>query len=240
MRAILFLQVRCKTLERNNMKSRLIALTTLGVAATLAATGCANMSDTQKNTAIGAAIGTAAGAVIGRTTAGGDKAGSTRTGAAVGAAAGALGGYIWSKKMEEQKKAMEQATAGTGVAVTQTPDNQLKLNIPSDISFDTGRSDIKSNFAPVLDQFATGLRDNPGAEVRIIGHTDSQGSDAVNDPLSVQRAASTRAYLSGRGVDAKRIAIDGRGEKEPIADNSTVEGRAKNRRVEIYMAEKAN
>jgi outer membrane protein OmpA-like peptidoglycan-associated protein len=222
------------------MKSRLFALTTLGVAVTLAATGCANMSDTQKNTAIGAAIGTAAGAVVGRTTAGGDKAGSTRTGAAVGAAAGALGGYIWSKRMEEQKKKMEQATAGTGVAVTQTPDNQLKLNIPSDISFDTGKSDIKGNFAPVLDQFATGLRDNPAAEVKIIGHTDSQGADSVNDPLSVQRAASTRAYLSSKGVDAKRIAIDGRGEKEPIADNTSAEGRAKNRRVEIFMAEKSN
>lgn len=221
------------------MKSRLFAITTLGVAVTLAATGCANMSDTQKNTAIGAAIGTVAGAGIGRATAGGDKAGSTRTGAAVGAAAGALGGYIWSKRMEEQKKAMEQATQGTGVAVTQTPDNQLKLNIPSDISFDTGKSDIKGNFAPVLDQFATGLKSNPGAEVRIIGHTDSQGSDAVNDPLSVQRAASTRSYLAARGVESSRIAIDGRGEKEPIADNGTAEGRAKNRRVEIYMAEKA-
>jgi outer membrane protein OmpA-like peptidoglycan-associated protein len=220
------------------MKSRLLALTSLGVAASLAA-GCANMSETTKNTGIGAAIGTVAGAAVGRATAGGDKAGSTRTGAAVGAAAGALGGYIWSKKMEDQKKAMEQATQGTGVAVTQTPDNQLKLNIPSDISFDTGRSDIKSNFAPVLDQFANGLRSNPSAEVRIIGHTDSQGSDSVNDPLSVQRAASTRAYLASRGVDSARVAIDGRGEKEPIADNNSNEGRAKNRRVEIFMAEKA-
>jgi outer membrane protein OmpA-like peptidoglycan-associated protein len=221
------------------MKSRLLGLTTLGVAVTLAATGCANMSETQKNTGIGAAIGTVAGAAIGRATAGGDKAGSTRTGAAVGAAAGALGGYIWSKKMEEQKKAMEQATQGTGVAVTQTPDNQLKLNIPSDISFDTGKSDIKSNFAPILDQFASGLKANPTAEVKIIGHTDSQGSDAVNDPLSVQRAASTRAYLASRGADSSKIAIDGRGEKEPIADNGTTDGRAKNRRVEIFMAEKA-
>jgi outer membrane protein OmpA-like peptidoglycan-associated protein len=221
------------------MKSRLIALTTLGVAVTLAATGCANLSETQKNTAIGAAIGTVAGAGIGRATAGGDKAGSTRTGAAVGAAAGALGGYIWSKRMEEQKKAMEQATQGTGVAVTQTPDNQLKLNIPSDISFDTGKSDIKSNFQPILDQFANGLRSNPNAEVKIIGHTDSQGSDSVNDPLSVQRAASTRSYLASRGANANNISIDGRGEKEPIADNNTTDGRAKNRRVEIFMAEKA-
>jgi outer membrane protein OmpA-like peptidoglycan-associated protein len=92
--------------------------------------------------------------------------------------------------MEDKKAAMERATAGTGVAVTQTPDNQLKLNIPSDISFDTGRADIKANLRPILDQFASGLGTQPNTEVRIIGHTDNTGSDATNDPLSMQRAAS--------------------------------------------------
>ncbi len=194
----------------------------------LAASGCANMSDTQRQSGIGAGIGAVAGALIG---------GNTQ-GAAVGAGLGALGGYVWSKHMQDKKVAMEQATAGTGVAVTQTSDNQLKLNIPSDISFDTGRSDIKSNLRPILDQFAQGLGSQPNTEIRIIGHTDSTGPDSVNNPLSLQRAASARDYLSARGVNSQRIMIDGRGEREPIADNGSDNGRAMNRRVEIYLAER--
>jgi outer membrane protein OmpA-like peptidoglycan-associated protein len=142
--------------------------------------------------------------------------------------------------MQEKKLAMERATMGSGVQVTQTPDNQLKLNIPSDVSFDTGRADIKPNLRPILDQFASGLSNQPNTEVRIVGHTDNTGSDAVNDPLSVQRAQSAKNYLASRGVDPNRIAIAGRGEREPIADNSTEAGRARNRRVEIFLGERAN
>ncbi len=141
--------------------------------------------------------------------------------------------------MEKQKKEMEQATRGTGVQVTQTADNQLKLEVPSDISFDVGRADIKPNFAPILDKFAQSLNQNPASTVRIIGHTDSTGSDAINNPLSVNRAASTRDYLTARGVSSQRIAIDGRGSQQPIADNGIEAGRARNRRVEIFVAEAA-
>ena len=184
----------------------------LGVAAAVVLlSGCANMSDTQRRTATGAGVGAVAGAVVGAAT-----GGSVGTGAVIGAGVGALGTYIWSQHMEQQRRDMEQATRGTGVGVVQTADNQLKLDIPSDISFDTGRSDIKANFAPILERFAEGLRNNPNAEVRIVGHTDSTGSDAINNPLSMDRAASTRNYLTARGVD----------------------GRARNRRVEIYVGER--
>ena len=101
-----------------------------------------------------------------------------------------------------------------------------------------GRSNIKPNFAPVLDQFASGLRNNPNAEVRIIGHTDSTGTDAINNPLSVDRAASTRDYLIARGVPQQAFRIEGRGSHEPIADNNSEAGRAQNRRVEIYVGER--
>ncbi len=198
--------------------------------------GCANMTETQKTTGTGAAIGAVAGAVIGGATGGGKSA---ATGAAIGAAVGAGGGYLWSRHMEEQKKAMEQATQGTGVSVSQTADNRLKLDIPSDVSFDTGRYDIKPNLRPILDRFATTLNQNPVTTVTIIGHTDSTGTDAINNPLSVNRAAATRDYLVARGVAASRIAIDGRGSHEPVADNNTAAGRAKNRRVEIFVAEPA-
>ena len=189
------------------------------------------------DTATGAGAGAVAGAAIGRMTSGGSPGRSTAQGALAGAALGALGGYLWSNRMEQQKQRMQQATQGTGVEVTQTADNQLKLNIPSDISFDTGRADIQPNFRTVLDQFAQGLRDNAGSTVRIIGHTDSTGSDAINNPLSVNRAASTRDYLVDRGIAANRIAVDGRGSREPIADNTSDAGRARNRRVEIFVGE---
>lgn len=205
-----------------------------GVAAVvILATGCAEMSDTQRRTAAGAGVGALAGAVLSSAT--GGRAG---TGAVVGAGVGALGTYIWSQNMERQKREMEQATQGTGIAVTQTQDNQLKLDIPSDISFAVGRSDIQSNFAPVLDRFAEGLRNNPNTDVRIIGHTDNTGSDAVNNPLSLDRAASTRNYLTGRGIDGRRISIEGMGERQPIATNETADGRSRNRRVEIYVGER--
>ncbi len=220
------------------MKKIVVSLCAVTLAAS-GLSGCAGMTETQRDTGTGAAIGALTGAVVGRATAGGNKSKSTATGAAVGAALGAAGGYLWSQRMQEQKAAMEQATQGTGVGVSQTADNQLKLDIPSDISFDVGRYDIKSNMRPILDRLASTLNQNPVTTVTIIGHTDSTGSDAINDPLSVNRAAATRDYLVARGVSATRIAIDGRGSRQPVADNMTSAGRAMNRRVEIFIAEAA-
>ena len=201
--------------------------------------GCANMNETQRDTGMGAAIGAVAGGLIGAATAGGNKGKSAATGAAVGAALGAGGGYLWSQNMQKQRAEMEQATAGTGIGISQTTDNQLKVDIPADVSFDVGRYAIKPNMRPVLDRLASTLNQHPVTTVTIIGHTDSTGSDAVNDPLSINRAASTRDYLVQRGVSAQRIAIDGRGSRQPVADNSTASGRAMNRRVEIFIAEPA-
>ena len=215
------------------MKPILQSLTCIALAVGVLS-GCANMNETQQGTAKGAGIGAVAGAVLGAAVGGRNGA---VTGAVLGGAAGAVGGNIWSKKMQEQKAAMEQATVGTGVAVSQTADNRLKLDIPSDVSFDTGRSAIKPNFGPVLNQFATSLNQNPVTTVTIIGHTDSTGSDAINNPLSIERAEAARDYLVSRGVARTRIATDGRGSREPIADNNTQQGRDKNRRVEIYVAE---
>jgi outer membrane protein OmpA-like peptidoglycan-associated protein len=196
----------------------------------LLTTGCASYDpNPTRDTTIGALTGAAIGAAV---------HGSNRThGALAGAAIGGLGTFIWSNQMEKQKRDMEAATRGTGVQVTQTADNQLKLDIPSDISFATGSAALNPSLLPVLDRFAQTLRENPGTTVRIVGHTDSTGSDAINDPLSVNRAASVRSYLESRGIPAGRISIDGRGSREPIADNATEAGRAKNRRVEIYVAQ---
>lgn len=201
-------------------------------AGALALAGCQNMSERQRGTAQGAGIGAVAGAVIASAT--GGKAG---TGAVAGAAIGAIGGNLWSKRMEEKQRAMERATAGTGIEVAKTADNQLKVNVPSDLSFAIGRADLNPSLRPVLDQFAQGL--DKTVLVSIVGHTDSSGSDAINDPLSLERARTVRDYLEDRGVPASRMMIEGRGSRQPMADNGSDAGRAMNRRVEIFLREPA-
>jgi outer membrane protein OmpA-like peptidoglycan-associated protein len=211
-------------------------LTAGALAAIVALGGCANMNEVQRGTATGAGIGAGVGAVLGAATGPGGGSRAAK-GAVIGGAVGAVAGNIWSSRMEQQKRQMEQATQGTGVQVSQTADNRLKLDIPSDISFDTNRADIKPNFRPILDKFASGLVENPNARVNIIGHTDNTGGDAINNPLSVNRAAETREYLVSRGVASNRISIDGRGSREPLVSNDTSASRARNRRVEIFVAE---
>jgi outer membrane protein OmpA-like peptidoglycan-associated protein len=139
--------------------------------------------------------------------------------------------------MEEKQAAMQKATAGTGIDVVRTADNQLKLNVPSDASFDVGRSTLKPGMRGVLDQFSNGLQSDTQMLVSVVGHTDSTGSDAINNPLSVERASSVREYLAAKGIAAQRVSVAGRGAKEPLADNASAEGRGKNRRVEIFLRE---
>ena len=205
----------------------------LALALVLGLGACTTMTDTQRNAGLGAVGGAVGGALIGKAT-GSDKVGRD---AAIGAGLGALGGYVWSQRMEAQRQAMSQATAGTGVEISRTADDQLKLEIPSDISFDVGRSDIKPDMRPILARFAQTLKDNPATAIRIVGHTDSTGGEAVNRPLSLDRAMSARDFLVDRGVAASRVGVTGRGEQEPIASNATEAGRAKNRRIEIFVGE---
>ncbi len=206
-----------------------LAVTALA-GASLLLVGCANMSERQKGTAAGAAIGAIGGAIIAKGT--GGKAG---TGAAVGGAVGAVAGNLWSKRMEDKRQAMEAATRGTGIDVARTTDNQLKVNIPADFSFDVGRAAIKPVMVPVLDKLAQGL--DADMQMVVIGHTDDTGSEAVNNPLSLDRAEAVRDYLARHGVPANRIEVEGRGEREPVATNTTPQGRAMNRRAEIYLRE---
>jgi outer membrane protein OmpA-like peptidoglycan-associated protein len=208
------------------------SITTLAAAAALVLTaGCSSMSEREQGTAKGAGIGAAAGAVLGGVT--GHSAGK---GAVIGGAVGAVAGNLWSKRMEDKQRALAQASAGTGVDVARTTDNRLKVNVPSDVSFDTGRADIKPEMRPVLDELARNF--DGSMRVTIIGHTDSTGSDAMNDELSRQRAEAVRSYLSRRGVPADKVVVEARGEHEPIASNDTESGRAQNRRVEIFLSER--
>jgi outer membrane protein OmpA-like peptidoglycan-associated protein len=219
---------------KKNIPFALRTTATALAASALLLAGCANMSERQQGTAKGAGIGAVAGALLSSVT--GGKAG---TGAVVGGALGAVAGNLWSKRMEDRREAMEQATQGTNVEVSRTADNQLKINIPSDVSFDTGSAAIKPQLREVLDPFAASLHNDPTAQITVIGHTDSTGSDAINNPLSLDRAQSVRDYLAARGVSATRIQTLGRGDREPVASNNTEAGRAMNRRVEIFLREPA-
>jgi outer membrane protein OmpA-like peptidoglycan-associated protein len=155
----------------------------------------------------------------------------------IGGALGAVAGNLWSKRMQDRQQALAQSTAGTGVAVDRTADNRLKLNVPSDVSFDTGRADIRPQMRPVLDEIGRTI--DPQLRVTVVGHTDSTGGDALNDRLSRERAEAVRDYLTARGLDPARVTVSGRGAREPVAGNDTEQGRAANRRVEIFLAEPA-
>lgn len=211
-----------------SMKNKVI----VALAATMALTACETMTETQRNTALGVGVGALAGAGIAKAT--GGKAG---TGALIGAAIGGVGTYIWSASMERQRKELEAATRGTGVTVSRTSDNQLKMAIPADISFDSNSAYIKSQFRPVLNSFVSSLRSNPNTHVIVVGHTDSTGNPSINDPLSLNRANATRDYIFRQGVQGPRIQTAGRGAREPVASNDSSWGRSKNRRVEIFVAQ---
>jgi outer membrane protein OmpA-like peptidoglycan-associated protein len=206
---------------------------TLSVMGSLVLAGCADMNQSQRSTAEGAGIGAAAGAVIGALAGGGKGA---AIGAAAGAGTGALGGYLWNEHLEKQKQQMQKATEGTSVQVTQTADNRLKINVPSDAGFASDSAQLHPKLRAALNELATSLLQNPTETVQIVGYTDSTGGDAINLPLSQNRAQSVESYLVSHGVQPQRITTQGLGSQNPLASNDTAEGRALNRRVEIFVA----
>lgn len=189
-------------------------------------TGCASQQGT--NTAVGTGVGAATGAGIGAIFGGGK-------GAAIGAGAGALVGGITGYNWQNIKNKLSGSTKGTGTQITEQPDGSLKLNIPSNVTFDTSSYAIKPSFAPVLDQVAQTLQQNPEVVAQVVGHTDNTGQPAYNQTLSANRAQSVVNYLASRGIPMQRMSAEGRGDTQPVADNSTEAGRAANRRVEIYL-----
>ena len=141
--------------------------------------------------------------------------------------------------IETQRAALSNAMADTGVSVLRTPDGELQVNVPSDFSFGTDHAEILPVGRPVLDSLATNLVSPMfrTMRIRIVGHTDSQGSVASNDTLSLARANSVRRHLEDKGVAAERFEVLGRGERDPLVSNDKAYGRALNRRVEIYLRE---
>ncbi|WP_076068724.1 OmpA family protein [Sphingomonas montana] len=204
----------------------LLALTTTTACVTDPNTGEKRVS----RAAIGAGLGGLGGLLAGDVLGGRRDRTEKIVGAGIGAiAGGAIGGY-----MDRQEQALRRQTAGTGVEISRDGDDLL-LNIPSGITFDTNSYAIQPQFRSTLDQVAQTLSQYNQTMVDVYGHTDSTGGDQINVPLSENRARSVADYLSTRGVQSARLATRGFGSSQPVASNDTVDGRAQNRRVEIKI-----
>lgn len=186
-------------------------------------TGESKVSKTAWGTGIGALAGAGIGAL-----AGGEK--GALIGAGVGAAAGAgTGAY-----MDVQARKLRQELLNTGVQV-QEANGQIYLIMPGNITFDSNDANIKPAFQPVLNSIAKVINEYSKTMVQVNGYTDSTGSAATNNSLSLMRANSISNYLRLRGVNGNRIVSNGYGSSNPIASNATAVGREQNRRVEIVL-----
>lgn len=186
------------------------------------------MSRTGRGALIGTAIGAAAGLLSG------DSATERRQHAMVGAGIGALGGAAIGNYQDRQERALRERTAGTGIDVKRDGDN-ITLNLPDNVTFDFNKYELKPQFYPALNEVARTLAEYNQTMIEVVGHTDSIGSEAVNQRLSEQRAQAVGNYLMGQGVQYERMEMLGVGKRYPIADNNTDAGRAQNRRVEIRV-----
>ena len=180
---------------------------------------------------IGATVGAAAGAIAGK------DGKSTAIGAAIGTAVGAAAGAIIGKKMD--KKAEELAAIEAAKVETVEDANGLeaiKVTFDSGILFATNKADLNATSKESLKEFAAKMVDLPDTDITIYGHTDNTGSDAVNERLSLQRAESVEKYLNSCGISTERMTAEGKSYTMPVASNETKEGRAQNRRVEIFIS----
>ena len=221
------------------MKNIIRTFVAAAATATLLISGCTTYDaytgeEKVSNTAKGAGIGAGVGAVIAYF-ANKDESSKERqkrmlAAAGVGAIAGGGVGYY----MDSQEAKLRKQLRETGVSVVREGD-KISLVMPGNITFDTNSGNVKASFYEVLDSVAIVLEEFDKTIVAVSGHTDSTGARDYNQALSEKRASSVASYLKSRGIVDARFDIVGFGEDYPIADNSTSEGRAQNRRVELTL-----
>ncbi|MEO0440127.1 MAG: OmpA family protein [Pseudomonadota bacterium] len=216
------------------MNSKHLFTVTLSTAALALTSGCVTNPETGNRTISKAAIGGIGGALGGYLL--GDLIGgrNDRTEKIIGAGLGGLAGAGVGYYMDEQEKKLRQQTAGTGVDVTRDGDN-LIVNMPSNVTFPVNSSAIQPEFRDTLLSVANTLSEYEKSYIDVYGHTDSTGTDEYNQSLSERRADSVANFLANSGVQRARVETRGYGESQPIASNSTEEGRATNRRVELKI-----
>lgn len=193
-------------------------------ASALAIAGCTYNTPTQTNPTDGAILGGITGAALGSMI--GDDTKSAIVGGVIGAAI--------AQNMANQEAELNQDLAGSGARVINTG-SQLRVILPENVTFATGSATVADAFRGSLRSVANILRKYPDTKVRVVGHTDNVGSDAINTQLSWDRANAVSRILVGNGVNHTRVTYSGHGSNEPITSNSTAVGRAQNRRVEIII-----
>ncbi len=211
------------------MKNTKMKIATLGLAFATSAMlfqSCATATKTQKGAVIGAAAGGTIGAIIGK------KAGNTAVGAIIGGAVGGTAGAVIGRRMDRQAEEIKNTVPNAEVI---REGEGIIVKFDSGILFDVNQSELKSAARSNIESLATSLKNNPETNILIVGHTDATGTDAYNYKLSERRAASVKAYAVNQGIAPSRLTTEGRGETEPISDNTTDSGKAQNRRVEIVI-----
>ena len=202
-----------------------VSLVSLSACVTDPNTGERKVSRTAIGGVGGAVLGGLLGGVIGG-----------KTGRIIGAGVGGVGGAVVGYQLDKQIKELKEQTAGSGIDVSSTDNGQaILVNLPDGVTFATNSSVVSPAFRSTLDQIAQSLRDYPNSLVDVYGYTDSTGSDSFNQALSERRAKAVSDYLNSRGIASSRMRWQGFGETGAIASNDTVDGRAKNRRVEIKI-----
>ncbi|MDR1198029.1 MAG: OmpA family protein [Prevotellaceae bacterium] len=202
--------------------------------ASILMSGCNETSNTTKGGVAGGAGGALLGGIIGNLI--GKDTKGTVIGAAIGAAVGTGAGVLIGKKMDKQKAELEKIN---GAQVENTTDSNglqaIKVTFDSGILFATNSSTLSTAARNSLSNFAISLQNHPLTNVQIFGHTDNTGSRQVNERLSLERAQAVANNLIGSGVNGQRLAVKGLAYDDPVADNSTADGRSRNRRVEVYI-----
>jgi outer membrane protein OmpA-like peptidoglycan-associated protein len=206
--------------------------TVLACTLALGLAGCATQDDPNQRAKVGAAVGAVAGAVLGHQI---DHSSGKFIGAAVGALAGGGVGHYMDKQQQDFESALQQERDANQLEIERLRDDTLKLTVDSEVSFAFGKADIQPAFRPSLDKLAALIMKYDRTVVHVVGHTDSIGSAAYNQDLSIRRANSVADYLATYGVPRDRLRTEGRGENEPRATNETEAGRQLNRRVELFV-----
>lgn len=188
--------------------------------------GCDSLTKTQKGVGIGAAAGGVIGGIIGK------KAGNTAVGAIIGAAVGGTAGGFIGKRMDKQAAEIQNAIPNAEVI---REGEGIIVKFDSGILFDFDKFALKDAAKQNIQALAGSLNQYPGTDIKVIGHTDSRGTEEYNMGLSERRAAAVKAYAVSQGVPSSRLLTIGKGFSEPIGDNATDAGRALNRRVEIVI-----
>ncbi|MEZ4854212.1 OmpA family protein [Flavobacterium sp.] len=210
--------------------SILVAGSFLVAALSTSCSSVQNANNTQKGAGIGAVGGAVIGGILGNNV---GKGGNGALGAVIGGVVGGVAGGVIGNKMDKQAREIEEALPSADV---ERVGEGIKLTLgENSVNFEFAKASLTSTAKANLDKLVPVFNSYADTDIKIYGYTDSKGADEYNLKLSQQRADAVKNYLVSKGLVVSRFEVVGMGEAEPIADNETDAGRAKNRRVEFAI-----